>query len=138
MSFADAVLFVIDDLEGAGKVVDDSGGVTRYGISSRSHPGLDVENLTREAAESIYQEEYWGPAGCETLPWPLSLVIFQAAVNMGVPMALNISADSFDASEALLNQVEVYARIVDANAADRKYLHGWMNRVVKVWNHVKM
>jgi lysozyme family protein len=44
-----------------GKVTSDAGGVTRWGIASKFHPGVDVANLTLAQARSIYANEYVGP-----------------------------------------------------------------------------
>jgi lysozyme family protein len=37
----------------------DPGGVTKYGISARSYPYLDIRNLTIEDAKKIYRTDYW-------------------------------------------------------------------------------
>lgn len=37
----------------------DSGGETKYGISKRSYPNLDIKNLTLEEAKKIYFCDYW-------------------------------------------------------------------------------
>ena len=33
---------------------DDPGGLTKYGIDQRSHPNVDIRNLTEEEAKDIY------------------------------------------------------------------------------------
>lgn len=57
----------------------DPGGLTKFGISKRWHPGVDVANLTRDQALDIYRREYWGE--CEKMPWPWALAVFDCAVN---------------------------------------------------------
>lgn len=37
----------------------DPGGLTRYGISSRYHPNVNLAELTREGAKAIYERDYW-------------------------------------------------------------------------------
>jgi len=39
---------------------DDAGGETKWGICKKYHPSLDIKNLTKEDAEEIYRNEYWG------------------------------------------------------------------------------
>ena len=39
--------------------LDDIGGETKYGISKRSYPNLDIKNLTLEEAQKIYFCNYW-------------------------------------------------------------------------------
>lgn len=38
---------------------DDPGGMTKYGISQRAHPDVDIKNLTIDGAKEIYRLEYW-------------------------------------------------------------------------------
>jgi len=46
----------------------DRGGETKYGISKRSYPQLDIKNLTLEQALEIYRKDYWKPSRVEKLP----------------------------------------------------------------------
>lgn len=82
--FAQAVDWVIDVAEGGSKLVTDYGGLTKYGISQKGNPDIDVENLTREQAEDIYLQRYWMPLKPNLLPPTVVFVLFDAAVNMGV------------------------------------------------------
>jgi lysozyme family protein len=87
MSEFKKALDLIFKLEGYDTVTndpDDPGGLTKWGISKRAHPEVDVENLTREGAGQIYHRDYWEMASCDRLPWPLNLFVFDAAVNQGV------------------------------------------------------
>jgi len=66
----------------------DPGGETKWGISKRSYPDLDIANLTLDQAREIYFNDYWQAAGnqesyCSEMPWPLSLVHFDCTVNVG-------------------------------------------------------
>ena len=38
---------------------DDRGGETKYGISQKAHPDVDIKNLTKEEAKKIYKHKYW-------------------------------------------------------------------------------
>lgn len=38
---------------------NDPGGVTKYGISKRAYPDLDIENLTKEEAKYLTWRDYW-------------------------------------------------------------------------------
>lgn len=80
-----AIDFVIylEDKSGIGKVTVDNGGVTKWGISQRAFPNLNIAALTREDAVRLYEEHYWAPLRCDALPWPLAAFVFDAAVNQG-------------------------------------------------------
>ena len=62
---------------------DDPGGETKYGISKRSYPNLDIKALDLEDAKHIYHADYWNRCKCDLIPWPLNLYLFDAAVNQG-------------------------------------------------------
>lgn len=61
----------------------DPGGETKFGVSKKSHPTLDIKNLTIEKAKEIYRH-YWDGCRCEELPWWLALPLFDCAINAGV------------------------------------------------------
>jgi lysozyme family protein len=69
----------------------DRGGETKFGISKRAFPELDIKNLTKEAASDIYSERYWMPVfkilGLREDLLPTAYVLFDFAVNSGVGAA---------------------------------------------------
>ena len=57
---------------------------TKYGISAKSYPNLDIENLTQYQAIAIYRRDYWdalrlGEIDSNRIAWK----IFDLAVNCG-------------------------------------------------------
>lgn len=66
----------------------DCGGETRYGISKRAYPQLDIANLTLSQARAIYRRDYWDRCRCDELPAPLDIYVFDCAVNQGVDTAV--------------------------------------------------
>jgi lysozyme family protein len=66
---------------------EDPGGFTKWGISSRAFPELDVAALSREAAEALYREHYWDVLRCAEMPTAVALAVFDYAVPSGVPRA---------------------------------------------------
>lgn len=78
----------------------DPGGETKYGISKRAYPTVDIANLTLEQAEAIYRRDYWDKLYLDTADRALALIAFDAAVNNGVgaatkwlQSALGVTAD---------------------------------------------
>lgn len=67
---------------------DDPGGATNFGISARSHPGLDIAALTRDAAIEIYWREWWLRFGFARLPAAAAAKTFDLAVNIGAGSAI--------------------------------------------------
>lgn len=66
----------------------DKGGETKYGISKKAYPDLDICNLTVEQAKAIYKKDYWDRCKCDYLPDALSVALFDFAVNSGVSRAV--------------------------------------------------
>lgn len=74
-----------------GEFVDnprDPGKATKYGISQRSYPDLDIKNLTVEDAKKLYKRDFWDRAHCDSLHPVLAFQIFDAAVNSGIGQSI--------------------------------------------------
>jgi lysozyme family protein len=57
--FQKAIDFVLANEGGYANNPADPGGETNFGISKRAYPYLDIKNLTREEAITIYQRDWW-------------------------------------------------------------------------------
>ena len=66
----------------------DPGGETKFGISKRAYPALDIKALTLAQAKAIYRRDYWIPAGCNQAPEQLRFDLLDMAVNSGVKVAI--------------------------------------------------
>jgi hypothetical protein len=91
MSKFDEIIEVVLEHEG-GYVNDpkDPGGETNFGIAKRSHPDVDIKNLTKEGAKEIYKEVYWDKNKVESLPEELWHIYFDMCVNQGKSRAVKI------------------------------------------------
>ncbi len=56
---------------------------TKYGISSKSYPELDIENLTLDDAKVIYRRDYWDRVHGDQLPPGVAYVVLDAQINTG-------------------------------------------------------
>jgi len=129
---------------------NDPGGTTKYGIDQRSHPGVDVENLTLAEAEQIYLNGEWTECRCAELPPPWDLAVFDAAVNVGshraivwLQQAVGVIADGFIGPKTLAAvqgaTVGSFADFIDLrkdyyknkvrSSLRLRYLKGWLARV---------
>ena len=62
----------------------DPGGETKYGISKRSYPRLDIKNLTIEDAKEIYYRDWWQRYGYGRLQdETVATKLLDMAVNVG-------------------------------------------------------
>lgn len=133
---------------------DDPGGETKYGISKRVYPSLDIKNLTERHAEKIYRNDYWDPCHCDELPEKLAITVFDCAVHQGVKrarrllqMALRVTVDGYigpvtirEAHKAgeravldlLVFRAQHYCDIAVNRERSRKYIKGWFRRLFKL------
>jgi lysozyme family protein len=130
----DRCVDIVIRLEGGDMITADSGGVTKWGISTKAHPDLNVRNLTLEQAKEIYRKEYWNACGAEFLTWPMNLAVFDCAVNQGVSVAVDIANDALDVAEVIVMRMRRYAKLADNRKDLRQYFRGWIGRLVKVWD----
>lgn len=128
----------------------DPGGATKYGISKRSYPTVDIENLTLDQAVDIYERDFWnrmklGAFTNKRIAWK----VFDIEVNTGrgdeiLQTALGLKADGQvgDKTIAAVNaadverlmdklielQVKRYVSIVAKTPVRLRFLVGWTNR----------
>jgi lysozyme family protein len=132
---------------------------TKYGISAASYPNLDIEALTLSQAQALYEQDYWTPVQGDHLAAPLAMLMFDAAVNAGVPRAvrwlqeaLGVTEDGIFGPETLkgANAVpivwvlcaEVLARRIDSTAllpTWRSFGLGWARRLARLpWEAMRL
>ena len=131
--FDKAVKFTLKWEGGYSNDPHDSGGETNFGISKRSYPDLDISKLTLKQAKEIYYQNYWLKAGCDELPYPFNICVFNCAVNCGVIRAKGFLNPYNDWKDYLFKQIEYYAKLKGA----KYYLKGWVNRTIDLFNLIK-
>ena len=62
----------------------DPGGETKFGISKRAYPALNIADLTLDDAKAIYRRDYWNRAQCDRLHPDVAFQVFDGAVNSGI------------------------------------------------------
>lgn len=88
MGFDDAFERLLGHEGGYSNDARDPGGETKYGISKRAYPHLDIASLTVDDCKAIYKRDYWGPAGCDAVAGAVKFDLFDMAVNSGVKTAV--------------------------------------------------
>lgn len=130
----------------------DLGGETKYGISKRAFPGLNIKELTVEDASAIYYHNYWIKLNLTNIKnEELKLHIFDMAVNAGIKPTIkllqSIVGTTQDGvlgplSEAKINayqgdiveeykkvRINYYNTLVKNKPTLQVFLKGWINRV---------
>jgi lysozyme family protein len=86
--FVAAVGQVLADEGGLTLNLDDPGGVTKFGISAREYPTLDIAALTRDDAIAIYYRDWWLKFGFDRLEGGAAAKTFDLAVDIGPDHAI--------------------------------------------------
>ena len=66
----------------------DPGGETKWGISKRSYPYLDIKNLTLEQAAGIYLTDFITPISSRQLPDAITYQLIDFSVHSGIRRAV--------------------------------------------------
>ena len=137
---------------------DDPGGETNFGIAKRSHPDVDIANLTKDGAKEIYKRDYWDGNKVEELPEELRHIYFDMCVNQGKGRAVKILQQAANAKGADLTvdgglgpmtlrailksnleldrvrayRVKYYADLVTRKPDLEKFYFGWFRRALEV------
>ena len=96
MTFMDAMRVIFDNEGGYSNNPLDPGGETKFGISKRSYPNVDIKNMTLDKAAVIYKRDYWDKINGDALPYPVALVAFDIGVNAGIHEAAILLQKSVD------------------------------------------
>ncbi|MDR2067383.1 MAG: hypothetical protein LBP41_00110 [Holosporaceae bacterium] len=135
----------------------DAGGETKFGISKRSYPHLDIKNLTQDQARQIYFADFWLKIKCEDIvDENVAIKLFDLAVHAGIPQAVKLiqralraagtqvtedgiigsatlaavnKADQTDLLAALKSEAAGYYRLIaNANPSQQRFIEGWLSR----------
>lgn len=141
----------------------DPGGETKYGISQRSYPNLNIRQLSLKDAEKIYFCDYWLKGKFEQIPDEnVATQLFDLSVNLGIrattivlqralrSVGINVVEDGLLGSQtlsgvifsqpsnllaAIKSEAAGYYRLIAAkNPQQQKFLQGWLNRAYRQIN----
>lgn len=155
--FKRAVEYVLKNEGGYVFDKNDLGGETRYGISQRSHPNVNIKELMREDAIKIYYCDYWLKGKFEEIQNDdVATKFFDLSVNMGLRAATFIVQRALRAAcaavvedgivgpqtlaainiadpKVLLAAIKseaasYYRALVIKDQSQKKFLNGWLNR----------
>jgi len=157
VEFDDIIEVVLHHEGGYVNDPDDPGGETNFGIAKRSHPDVDIANLTKDGAKEIYKEHYWNRNKVEDLPEDLRHIYFDMCVNQGRGRAVKImqraanakgadlvvdggmgpktiaAMDGVELQRVRAYRVKYYADLVTRKPDLEKFYFGWFRRALEVW-----
>jgi lysozyme family protein len=133
----------------------DPGGVTKFGISKKAYPELDIEKLTYEEAKDLYIKDYYFKYHIHLLPEELREMVFDYSVHSGGFIAVStlqrlsgvkpdgvIGPQTLAALKSLsvsdlkrayaIDRIGYLTRQIQAKPSKIKYLVGWVSRVLSL------
>tara|TARA_B100001778_G_C18234861_1_gene470568 strand:- start:127 stop:600 length:474 start_codon:yes stop_codon:yes gene_type:complete len=134
----------------------DLGGETKYGITKRFYPDVDIKNLTVEQAKEIYRKDYWDKNRVESLPQNLWHIFFDMCVNMGRRTAVKVlqraavnrgrdievdgglgpatigALKGVELDRVRAYRVKFYVDLITAKPEQEKFFLGWFRRATEV------
>ena len=134
----------------------DLGGETKYGITKRFYPDINIKNLTIEQAKEIYKKDYWDRNKVESLPQNLWHIYFDMCVNMGKRTAVKVlqraavnkgkdieidgglgpmtigALKGVELDRVRAFRVKYYVDLITAKPEQEKFFLGWFRRATEV------
>jgi lysozyme family protein len=139
----------------------DPGGETRYGISKRSYPNLNIKDLTLDQAREIYHRDFWIKAKCEDIvDENTAIKFFDLTVHAGILQATKLiqralrsagqnvvedgvigsitlaainKADPTDLLAALKSEAAGFYRLIaSTNPSQQRFVEGWLWRAYDI------
>lgn len=138
---------------------EDLGGETKYGISKRWYPHLNIPHLTLEQAKQIYYDDYYKPAKVHKLPYELQYAFFDTVINTGQKRAVKIlqeainaqsvmpievdgvigpktiqAAQSLSCKRFVAYRIKFYGKLIQLKPEQEKFYYGWFKRSLETIN----
>ena len=156
VEFNDIIEVVLHHEGGYVNDPDDPGGETNFGIAKRSHPDVDIANLTKEGDKEIYKKHYWDKNKVESLPEDLRHIYFDMCVNQGKSRGVKIlqraanakgadlvvdgglgpktiaALDGVELDRVRAYRIKYYADLVTRKPDLEKFYFGWFRRGLEV------
>lgn len=168
MSFDQALAFTLPSEGGYVNNPADPGGATNKGITQHTFdayraslklPSQSVSLITDAEVAKIYEEMYWTPAHCDSMPDALGVAHFDTAVNCGVNAAIKMlqravgveddgvygphTAEevTHEGNNLVIPYLDErrarYRQIVTAKPSQEVFLKGWLNRCNALEDYVQ-
>jgi lysozyme family protein len=131
-NFDRAFRFLIGEEGGYVNDPADPGGETKFGISKRAYPQLDIKSLTLDQAKAIYRRDYWDRLQLDARKYGPALVLFDCAVNQGVARAQALLSQVATSSQPFVIAFQAERALIYASLPTfARYGRGWMRRLLR-------
>lgn len=156
--FLEAFQFTLGNEGNYSNDPNDSGGETKYGISKRQYPHINIKDLTIEEAKRIYFHDYWD-VGFDMINGKIAKRLFDLGVNLGLKTSIKliqktlnkyynselkedgslggktIEAIKSKNNESLYSlfifETSLYYQEISERKNNKVYFAGWLNRLYR-------
>lgn len=149
-NFNEAIGFILKAEGGFVNNKNDRGGMTYKGICRKNYPELKIwkavdellacntliKEMNKELSlysdkeiRDVYYNNYWKPCNCDALKYPVDIIIFDTAINMGPERAKSFLEGTNDPVKILQKRVDRYNYIIEKDPTQECFRKGWYNRV---------
>lgn len=163
-TFLFAMVFLFKEEGGTNADPLDRGGFTKFGLSEKQYPNLDLKNITREQALEIYYLDYWIRQKCHMFLSPIAVALFDSSVNCGPGPAAKWLQKSINQGNKFLTvdgvigpktilastgapaykiaggligyRVMHYADLIDRHPEQVRFIKGWNRRAGRLLNYI--
>lgn len=82
--FERAIVYLMTVEGGYSNHPKDPGGETKYGISKKAFPKLNIKKVTKAQAKRLYETHYWRPCFHPAMSYRIAVITFDGCVHLGV------------------------------------------------------
>ena len=139
---------------------DDKGGETKWGISKRSHPELNIKTLTFQQAQEVYYKRYYNVMYDYISDNAIAFKLFDMGILTGTNKAVKLLQKEIVKNgyliridgifgpltltalnlckgpltyERYVTRYNKYFKLISLKWNNKKYLKGWLNRLDWKW-----
>jgi hypothetical protein len=114
--------------EGGFNPSDINGSPTNFGINQKANPGVNVKNLTPQAAAQIFANKYFAQSGAANLPPALAAVHADTSFINPIKAKQFLNQSGGDPAKYMALRQAWMQKLVQTNPAAAKYAQAWSNR----------
>ena len=111
----------------------DPGGETKWGVSKRSYPNLDIKNLTKEQAKKIFRKDFWdkvqGDKLYDGVAWQLADFAYHSGPARAVAVYQDVCRDDMSESDQILLILAERLEWMTNLPGWPRYSRGWARRI---------
>lgn len=128
--FEMAINFVLPHEGGYVNDPKDPGGETKYGISKRKYPNVDIKNLSDLDAVAIYRRDYWDRNFLDKYSLPFCVAVFDSYVQHRPTVVQGFLDFAHEEWKRLITaRRDFYGRLIEKQPELKRFQNNWTKRL---------